>query len=546
MTPAVLLLILLIPFVYRLYSPTHRHLPAIPLARLTSLPLHAICYLGIEGRVLRLYHLKYNTKLLLVAPNSVSVSDPAAVRDIYITAGGFPKDDRYRNFNLGPVVSIFSAIDTEYRDKRAKAVAPLFAPSRLRAASEKDGVIGSSVAEFVDQFRAFKQAGVKVDIVDLCARLSIDVVTGYLLGEKYGGLSEHAHFPVESRQRQEMKLSANPFIMAIVAFSRFSLLPNWVFKLLYSLSTRLSKNEEVVTSFVKLDQFTNRVMGNVARPPSSAAKASKESAASFYQARLLQAGISPAEAAAQSKAIVFAGADSTAVMLATILFHLVQNPNARGRLLEEIRASKENVVAQDPQRLPYLRAVVKEGLRLGMANPTRLTRVVPASSSAAGFNVDGVHVSPRTVVGCAAYMLHHDPDVFPEPFAFRPGRWLQNEKEVHIGEKSLDVANDGKGLYRPEMDRSMVPFGAGSRACIGKALAQQQLYEAVFALVDSEVLEDGARTVQERIEMKEWFNGEIKWHKLEVGPLHRHLQHATLPTSSAPAAMESDHLGEDE
>ena len=382
--------------------------------------------------------------------------------------------------------------------------------------SEKDGVIGSSVAGFVDQFRAFKQAGVKVDIVDLCARLSIDVVTGYLLGEKYGGLSEHAHFPVESRERQEMKLSANPFIMAIVAFSRFSLLPNWVFKFLYSLSTRLSKNEEVVTSFVKLDQFTNRVMGNVARPPSSAAKAREESAASFYQARLLHAGISPAEAAAQSKATFFAGADSTAVMLATILFHLVQNPNARGRLLKEIRGSKENVVAQDPQSLPYLRAVVKEGLRLGMANPTRLTRVVPASSSAAGFNVDGVHVSSRTVVGCAAYMLHHDPDVFPEPFAFRPGRWLQNEKEVHIGEKSLDGANDGEGLYRPEMDRSMVPFGAGLRACIDKALAQQQLYEAVFALVDSEVLEDGARTVQQRIEMKEWFNGEIKWHKLEV------------------------------
>ena len=149
-TPAVLLLILLIPFVYRLYFAPHRYIAAIPLARLISLPLHALCSLGIEGRVLRHYHLKYNTKLLIVAPNSVSVSDPAAVRDIYITAGGFPKDDRYRNFNLGPVVSIFSAIDTEYRDKRAKAVAPLFAPSGLRAASEKDGVIGSSVAEFVD------------------------------------------------------------------------------------------------------------------------------------------------------------------------------------------------------------------------------------------------------------------------------------------------------------------------------------------------------------------------------------------------------------
>ncbi len=175
------------------------------------------------------------------------------------------------------------------------------------------------------------------------------------------------------------------------------------------------------------------------------------------------------------------------------------------------------MVAQDPQSLPYLRAVVREGLRLGMANPTRLTRVVPASSSGAGLTVDGVRVSPGTVVGCAAYMLHHDPEVFPEPFAFRPGRWLQNEKDVHIAENILNCADDGEALHRPEMDRSMVAFGAGLRACIGKALAQQQLYEAVFALIDSEVLEDGARTVQQRIERKEWFNGEIKGHKLEVG-----------------------------
>ena len=515
-TAALVLLILLIPFfIYRIYFTSYGHIPAIPFSRLTSLTLHAICYFGIEGRVLRHYHLRYNTKLLLVAPNSLSVSDPAAIRDIYITAGGYCKDDRYKNFNLGPVVSIFSAIDTEYRNTRAKAVAPLFAPSRLRAASQKDGVIGSSVAEFVHQFRAFKQAGVRVDILDLCARLSIDVVTGYLLGEKYGGLSEHAHFPVQSTERQEAKLSANPFIMAIVAFSRFSLLPNWVFKLLYSLFTRLNEDKKVVTSFVKLEQWLNRVMSNIPGALSSAAKAREEQATSSYQARLLQAGIPPAETSAQCKAIVFAGADSTAVMLATILFHLAQAPNVRERLLSEIRGGTEDVASQDPQSLPYLRAVVREGLRLGMANPTRLTRIVPASSSGADFIVDGVRVLPGTVIGSAAYMLHHDPEVFPDPFAFRPARWLRNENGSHTGERSLDGADDGESLHRPKMDGSMIPFGAGLRACIGKTLALQQLYEAVFALIDSEVL-DEARTVKQRIERKEWFNGEIKGHKLEI------------------------------
>jgi cytochrome P450 len=65
------------------------------------------------------------------------------------------------------------------------------------------------------------------------------------------------------------------------------------------------------------------------------------------------------------------------------------------------------------------------------------------------------------------------------------------------------------------MEKSMIPFGAGLRACIGKNLAQQQLHETVMAVVNSEVLE-GARTCQQRIEMIEWFNGEIKGHHLEI------------------------------
>lgn len=507
-TAALLVAVILVSvllLLYRLKLHPLSHLPRPFLARGSSLFLHTICYLGIEGRVLRYYHQKYKTKVLRVAPNSVSISDSDAIRDIYITSGGFPKDARYTNFNLGPVVSIFSAIDSKYRDTRAKAVAPLFALVRLRAASEPSGVIGICVAEFVDQLREFKTAAVTVDIVDLCARLSIDVVTSYLLGERYGGLGEHASLSLQARQKS--KLSANPFIFAIVAYSRFSLLPNWLFRLVHAVFSRVNSSDEVAKSFVQLDRFVDRVMGRAL-----AAKDMERPLAqadSTYQGQLLQAGISPSEAAAQSKAIVFAGADSTAVMLATILFRLVQNTDARARLLYEIRCSKTRattlgekgttVPPTGPQALPYLHAVVKEGLRLGMANPTRLTRVVPARGLCVG--PTAVRLPPGTVVGCAAYLLHHDPDVFPDPFAFRPERWLEDSQD--------------EGLRRSGMEKSMIPFGAGLRACIGKNLAQQQLLETVMAVVDSEVLE-GARTCQQRIEMIEWFNGEIKGHHLEI------------------------------
>ena len=470
--------------IYRVQFHPLSHVPGPSIAKISSIFLYFICYLGIEGRVLRYYHQRYKTKVLRVAPNSVSISDSEAIRDIYIADGGFPKDDRYKNFNLGPVVSIFSAIDTVYRDVRVKAVAPLFSPAQLRAEREPTRLIGRCVAEFVDQLREFKKARIRTDILDLCARLSIDVVTSYLLGLPYGGLDEDKHRSLTEKQQDDAKLSANPFIFAIVAFARFSLLPHHIFRAVYTMSQRLYSNDHIVKSFVKLDHFVEKVM-------SSTLEATKPR---YYHERLVQAGISHGEAAAQSKAIIFAGADSTAVMLTTILFHLVRSESARARLSRELRSNKH----QDNE-LPYLRAVVKEGLRLGMANPTRLTRVVPASGP--GLRVGDILIPSGSIVGCAAYNLHHDPEIFPDPFSFRPERWL------------MDGA-DG-GLRQPGMERSLIPFGVGSRACIGRNLAMQQLHDTVTAVMQSELLE-GARMCRDKIEVIEWFNGDIKGHRVDI------------------------------
>lgn len=462
-------------------------------ASISSLFLYTICYLGIEGRVIRSLHSRYKTSVLRVGPNSVSISNSNALQEIYVSGGGFPKDSRYNNFDLGPVKSIFSSTDTAYRDRRAKAVAPIFAPSRLRSACAPNQVLGKSIAQFITLLQTYKKEKISFDLVDICARLSIDVVTGYLLGEPYGGFAEVADLPPHAQA--STKLSANPFIFAIVAFSRFSLLPKWLFSQVYSVSTRLSMDDEAKSSFRKLDEFATKVVASANVKKDSNVEQS-------YQSRLLAAGISAPEVGAQCKAITFAGADSTALMLTTIVFHLIRNPSVKATLAAEIRSHKKSSAGNfDPETVPYLRAVVKEGLRLGMANPTRLTRVVPPS---AVFKVDGYNLPPGTVVGCAAYTLHHDPIVFPEPFEFRPERWLESGR-------------DG-GLSRPDMERNMMPFGVGLRACIGKNLALRQLYETVAAVcsaTDDDLL-DGAKMRQDRIEIIEWFNGEIKGHHLDV------------------------------
>ena len=480
----------------RLWFDPLRHIPGPFFARVTTIPLYLVCYLGIEGRFLRHYHKTSQAKVLRIAPNHVSVADGAAVKEIYHTHGGYLKDARYQNFNLGPIVSIFSALDTDYRDRRAKAVAPLFAPNRLRAASAPDGIIGSSITRFIAQLEALKTSKTRrADILDLCARLSIDVVTGYLLDSPYGGFAELEGLAPEARQRA--KLSANPFLHSIVRFSRFSLLPHRVFKLAFALSSRLNASDEVTNAFARLAKFGNHVVETVQSTDSGTDAIKAKEARDTYQGRLLDAGIDPGEVSAQSQAIVFAGADSTAFMLTTILFRIVQREDVQRRIREEVEARKDEG-NYDPQSLPYLRAVIKEGLRLGMADPMRFTRVVPPGR---GLHVAGTVVPPGAVVGCAPYILHFDEEIYPKPHAFRPERWLEGGGD--------------EGLKRADMERNLIPFGAGLRACIGKNLAERQIYETISRLVGSGVLEE-ARTCKEEIEMYEWFNGEIKGHVLEV------------------------------
>jgi hypothetical protein len=324
--------------------------------------------------MLRYYHAKYNIKVLRTAPNSVSISDPAAIHSICIAGSRLPKDSKYMNFNLGPVVSIFSAINTKYRDARSKVIALLFATVRFRNTSEQPhGIITGCIADFIRYLQAFKTAAlerksgpVKADILDLSARLSIDIVTGYLLNKPYGGFRKFDSLSIKTHQKT--KLSANPFIFAIVAFACFSLLLHKLFVLVYSISSKLYANIKVSKSTALVDDFADKVVKTTIVLSSYKGGTIEDS----YQGRLLAAGVEPSEVTAQSKAIVFAGANSVAVILSIILFYLVQKKDVRARLLHEIR----NRGTAPDQRTPYLHIVAKKELQLVIANLIRFTRVV--------------------------------------------------------------------------------------------------------------------------------------------------------------------------
>ncbi|PNS17682.1 Isotrichodermin C-15 hydroxylase [Sphaceloma murrayae] len=494
--PLTLTTIILLLAAYLTLTPLLSPLSSLPgplSLRFTPLPLLLRSYLGTESTYLTALCAHYDAPILLIGPNEVLISDGAALAPIYSTNGGFAKAPCYRNFDIMGWPSLFSALDKGYRAPRAKAVVGMFATKALR---EGEARVREAVVAFVERLRrerdqAGKGKGGRVELLDASRALAVDAVTGYLFGKGYGGLQEGA---------SGEKLSASEFVNAFVGVGRFFFLPNWAFVLVERASQWMFETRETVESMQRVEGYVRKLVEDADVNDAT------------YQARLLKSGLTKDEIAAQCMDLMFAGTDSSGMNMSTFCWQMAKHPEAYAKLKAEILQSKREDPNYDPATLPYLRACIKETLRLSMANPTRLPRVVPDGgwlyTPSDDFSFSGSRSSKHpqrsyflpagTLVSCQIHTLHHNPSVFPKPFEFEPERWMDSSHDL------LD-----------KMTRDFIPFSLGSRQCIARNLAMAELNLACAAVIESGVL-DGAKNVGDRIEILEWFNSKVEGERIEI------------------------------
>jgi cytochrome P450 len=290
--------------VYRLYFHPLSHIPGPFLARLSSLYLYRLSYIGTEASSIDALHKIYGP-IVRIAPNDVDISDGAALNQIYVRNGGFLKNPCYQNFDIDEFPTIFSALEPAHRTVRAKAVVGMFAPGAVR---EGKDVIYGCVERMVDKLEKEKAAasGKPVNVLNIFRSLALDAVTAFLFDKPYNGI-------------EEQRLSASEFVDTFVAVGRFFYLPNWLFKLVEFWSERTQEGKQQVwKSIAKVDKFVSTLVDET--------KVDEHEPGKTYQARLLNAGISRAETISQCKDLMFAGTDSTGMNLATISWYLVRNP----------------------------------------------------------------------------------------------------------------------------------------------------------------------------------------------------------------------------
>jgi cytochrome P450 len=145
--------------------------------------------------------------------------------------------------------------------------------------------------------------------------------------------------------------------------------------------------------------------------------------------------------------LLVAGHETTASELSWGFERLSRSPAVMARLVAEIDAGDGD---------EYLTATIQETLRRRPVLPNNAPRLVKQP-----VNIGGWDYPPGVCVVANAYLVHHDPEIYPDPYAFRPERFLDQQP----------------GTY------TWIPFGGGRRRCLGASFALVEMKIVLSAIL---------------------------------------------------------------
>lgn len=407
--------------------------------------------------------------------NMVFVSDPVAVREVFAAEGQYPRHfipeawllyNEERQARRG----IFFMDGEEWKKYRSVLNRRLLRPGPLLPHLPAVSRIADAL---VDRWTSLFAHRPIPDLERELYHWSLESLGVMILGDRLGLLNDAPRSAEEQQRRAEMmrfidaihgifkETSAlGTFPPALAKALRF---PSWR-RLVSSLDKALASGQALVSAGLLASQEV-RARGDDNHTPSLLDHLLHDDKLQEHDILLLLTDL------------FLAAADTTSHTAVWALYLLGRHPETVQRLRQEVldatggtgRVEEEHLAA-----LPYLKGVVKETLRLYPVAPFQ-TRVLQRNT-----NLLGYEVPAGMMVALSVYTMGRDPAIFPNPDCFSPDRWLRDGPAPSANAPC--PFSPGPAAPRPH-SHSFFPFGIGSRSCIGRRLAENELYMLLANLV---------------------------------------------------------------
>ncbi|KAE8349885.1 cytochrome P450 [Aspergillus coremiiformis] len=426
---AVLVYVLLV--VYRSQTTQLSYIPGPWYTKVTDLPLRYKVVTGQRPRYVHALHEKYGP-VVRIGPDEVDVSDISGAREVHRIGSGFLKSPWYSLLNRKDTQSIFTTTDPKFHNAHRRLLSSPMSESSLKS---MEPLIDSRVRLAIQKMQDEMNTRGVADVYKWWFFMATDIIGELTFGDSFRMLEQ-------GKKNQYVK---DVEMISVIGGIRAS------FPILIQLATLLP-----LPIFKEVNDSGNRVFGYATESINRYKRLLAQNPATpkpTVFTKLYNAGVEGLpdnEIRDDAQSFIVAGSDTTANTLTYLVWAVCQDPQIRQQLADELAKIPDDFTDDDLRPLPYLNQVINEALRLYPAVPSALPRTVPSKGATMG----GYWIPGGSTVSTQLHSLHRDPIAFPEPERFEPSRWAAPTKE---------------------MKDAFMPFGAGSRNCIGLHLAKIEL-----------------------------------------------------------------------
>ncbi|KUI67265.1 Trichodiene oxygenase [Cytospora mali] len=392
--------------------------------------------------------------IIRISPHELHVIDPAFFEKLYRQDGHWDKP-AWNYGAFGAKVSTIFCTDHATHKARRHAIASFFSKAKVTARQE---LIRQNVDKLCGRIFKYADTTATFNLGAAVSAYTRDTANEFIVGKKYNELDEK-EFGVElshASQGGGLMWRTTKHIRWFGPTIR-SIPIDWVMK----------SADEGTKAFLRYlqqsEQDTKDTLAGIVAPSPS------EATQNTMAYDIVNSKLPPSEKTfdrifEEIATVTGAAFETTASTIRLILFHVFSNKE----ILERLRAEVTTTTAKSPEpaqlqtleQLPYLTAVLMEGLRMSPGLASRTPRVSDKDLWYSSWRIPA-----GTPVGMTVFLMHTDEALYPEPTRFDPERWV--------------------GAARKTSEKTFAPFSRGTRICLGMYLAWAEMYLVLAALVQN-------------------------------------------------------------